>query len=342
MISFDRFLSWAEDKFGDVIVHGNEIRINSPFAENDYKHHLWANVYGGRKGEDRPYGVWHCFKTGKIGTCVGLVQKIENCSFEEALAILEGGISIYELQDEIDRLFSKEPASPIIVPPANGIPLPEGTYKITDLPENDSYRCSAEVYLIGRGLSIGRMLICKEGNYRDRIIIPYYDKNGTLIYWNGRYIGDDKKALRYMGPDKSFGIGKSDVVYMAGGIWPSKNSKVWLTEGELCAESFRISGLFAGAFGGKSLSEKQAEMLRDYDLCLCLDNDSSGEKALGIVGDYFVGFGFKNITYVRPPVNYKDWNQLMVKNNPSVLRLYVEKFEKPYDSWTNIMRNMNF
>lgn len=336
-LSFDRFLSWAESRFGDVVVNGNEIRFNSPFTE-DYKRHLWANVYGGKKGSERPYGVYRCFKTDKKGTLVGLVQSVDHCTFEEALAILEGGLSIYELQDEVNRLFMKEPEEGMF--PVAGIPFPEGTFRITDLPENDSYRCSAEAYLLGRGLSIGRMLVCKEGIYSDRIIIPYYDANGVLIYWNGRYIGNVKNVARYLGPDKSIGVGKADVVYMSGGIWASKGSKLYLTEGEFCAESFRVAGLASGAFGGKTLSEKQAEMLRGYNLCLCLDNDSSGDKALGNIGEKISRFGFDNLSYLKPPVNYKDWNQLMLKTNPSVLQLYVEKFEKPYDSWTNMDRDL--
>ncbi len=64
-ISFEKFLAWAETRFGDVSVKGNEIRINSPFAE-DYKKHLWANPYGGKKGAERPYGVYRLLRRWKL------------------------------------------------------------------------------------------------------------------------------------------------------------------------------------------------------------------------------------------------------------------------------------
>ena len=334
-ISYERFLTWCEDRFGDVSISGDEIKVNSIFCE-DYKKHLWMNVVGGKKKKE--FGVFHCFKSNRKGSLISLVMLVDHCTFEEALATLESGLTIWELSDEIDKLFSTEKQPVINYPNKNDIPLPESTFRISQLPENDYYRIKAESYLKNRGLPIGKMMICEGGIYKDRLIIPYFKEN-TLIYWNGRYIGNDKEVIRYMGPPKEIGVGKSDVIYWAS--TPQKGSKIYLTEGEFCAESFKLADLSSGAFGGKSLSEKQAEMLRGYQLCLCLDNDGSGEKATETVGEYFIKFGFKDISYVRPPNNYKDWNELMVKTSPSVLRAYVEKYEKSYDSFTSIVRGTN-
>ncbi len=62
-VDFDSFRQWAEDRFnGDILVKGNEIRINSIFTE-DHKHHMWCNPYGGK--HQREDGCYRCWKTGE-------------------------------------------------------------------------------------------------------------------------------------------------------------------------------------------------------------------------------------------------------------------------------------
>ena len=69
------FVQWAEKYFDKVDVRGDEVRINSIFAESDSKQHLWCNPAGGKN--QRPYGVYHCWKTDRKGSLVSLVMEIE-------------------------------------------------------------------------------------------------------------------------------------------------------------------------------------------------------------------------------------------------------------------------
>lgn len=350
MVDFEKFLAWIEERYGDCSVKGSEIKINSPFAEGDYKRHLWCNPYGGKKGDERPDGVYQCWKTGRVGTLVGLVAEVEGITYEEAKQMLEpGATSLAELEDQLAAIFSEDNKAPVsvsVVPAVieqnGGINLPPNTYPIMELPEGDYYRSDAEIYLThNRRLAVGNKMVCRDNgiigegdeaiDYLHRLIIPYYDRKHRLIYWNARYLGKKKDALRYLGPPKTVGVGKEDVIYMSG-EWPEDGEYVLLTEGELDADTIKICGFNAAAFGGKEMFEAQAEYLRNYIPVLCVDNDKAGLSALKKVGDFLISQGFNKIFYIRPPKGFKDWNELLTKGlSPKVVRSYINKNMKKYN-----------
>ena len=272
MIDFDKFLSWAESRWdGDVIVKGNEVKVNSIFKD-DYEHKLWCNPSGG-KGEF-PHGVYHCWKSNEGGSLVSLVMDVDKCSFEEALHILDtGDISLLNIEKKLeDMLLQQLPVLPRV---KDKIDIPEHTHLISSLPESNIYRAEAEIYLSSRHLSPTGLMVCTDGDYKNRIVIPYYDRKGNLIYFNSRYLGSSKKIPKYLGPPKEIGIGKGDVIYMP--TWPENGSKVYLAEGEFEAQSICKTELNGGAFGGKSISEEQAYLLKNDQTVLCFDNDKAGE-----------------------------------------------------------------
>ncbi len=325
-IDFDSFLQWCESRFYDVQVSGNEIKINSIFKENDQDHKLWCNPYGGKKGVE--LGVYHCWKTNRSGTLAGLVMEVDSCSFKEALDVLGGNqFSLDDLHQRVEELFAKEqteePKSEI------NLELPHSSYLISSLPAGNPFRQRAEKYLSGRKIPIDGLLVATSGEYRNRIIIPYYDADKKLIYFNCRAMGDE--IPKYKGPPKTIGIGKGDVIFMP--KWPSKGSKLYLTEGEFDAMALSICGLFSAALGGKNLSDYQLEILRDYDIVLSLDTDDYGKKAIMIIGETLLHNGFK-VNYVRPPEGYKDWNALLEQYNSDVVQGYIKNNEKPFNENT--------
>jgi hypothetical protein len=259
-IDFEKFRTWAEARFsGDLLVKGEEIKLNSIFKE-DYKHHLWCSPKGGKK--ERDFGVYHCWKSGEKGTLVGLVMKVDGCSYEEALETLNAeDNSLARMEAELERMYNngfKDIDAPKVVKKkADSIGLPPHTYLITELPEHDLYRSEAEVILRSRKIPVDGLYVCVDGDYRNRIIIPYYDPEGALIYWNGRYMGESDKIPKYLGPPKEIGISKEDVVYMPG-EWPEPGVRIHITEGEMDAKSIRLSGLYAAACAGKVISIDQA------------------------------------------------------------------------------------
>lgn len=334
MGAFENFQKWAYDRFdGDIIVKGNEIVLNSIFAD-DTKHHLWCNPYGGKEG--RKNGVFHCFKTDKKGSLPKLIQLVDKCSMDKAISILQGRSSIEDLEAKLFEFFENQDQhqenNPVVE--KKQLKLPEGSSLISSLPRNNFWRNLATNYLEKRKLPINGLYICNKEPYKARIIIPYYDKNGDLFYWNGRHVG--KSKLRYLGPPKEVGIGKSDVLFFAGGEWADFGEEIYLCEGEFDALSLFHSGLNGVACGGKNLSDKQINLLKNYKIVICLDNDKAGHGAMTTMSDLInrniESENLKDrLMFVSPYKEYKDWNEMLIKESPNVLKSYVLASKKNID-----------
>jgi len=335
-IQYEKFLQWAESRFGgDVVLKGDEIMVNSIFVE-DYKHHLSCNVTGGKL--NLPNGVFHCWKSDKGGSLITLVMLVDKCSYEEALDTMDAvDTSLLELEKKLEDFFSNKKKTTKSIP--TGLALPEKTFWIRELDESNVWRIEAENYLLNRKLPPEDYMICTEGVCKNRIIIPYFDPSGNLIYWNGRFLTDSDKIAKYRGPHKDCGIGKADVIYMAGG-WPRAKTKLYLTEGEFDAKSLYLSGFEAGAIGGKSVEEKQIEMLRPYIPVLCFDTDDkkkdAGWDALLKISGQLKSKGLDEFYYVRPPKEFKDWNKMFTTVGPKLVKAYINQHERRYGGSTNL------
>lgn len=333
-VDFDKFVKWATARFGEdnIVVKGKEVRINSFFVPDDSSYHLWCSPSGGKKS--RKFGVYHCFKTDQKGSLVKLVQLVDSCDREDALTTLAGRTSIRDLEKKLEEMFEveKEIPPPVVKDP---ITLPPGCELISDLGTNNWWRNKAETYLTNRKIPIDGLYICTEDRYKARIIIPYYNREKKLIYFNGRHIG--KSKCKYLGPPKEIGVGKEDVVFMAG-AWPKTGETLYLCEGEFNAISLKLCELNAAACGGKNMSEKQALMLAEYKIVLCLDRDKAGKqgtsKMTSMISAVETVKGQGKLKIVIPAPGYNDWNEMLVKLGPTMLWHYIAKNQRPLDySW---------
>lgn len=335
-VSFHKFLSWAESRFGDVVVKGSEVKVNSIF-EDDFKHHMWCSPSGGK--DKRKDGVFHCWKTNKKGSLITLVKLVDKCTYEEAVEALGGTVITEDLNKRIDQFYAQlqqEEKYVENIEDTSKLKFPEHTYPISSLPESHIWRIDAECYLLERRLSPENFLVCTEGEYRNRIIIPYYDRAGNLIYWNARLINDTPRLPKYQGPKKELGIGKSDVIYMAGGNWPKSQQEIYMTEGEFDAEALFVCGFQGTAFGGKEIYDKQIEYIRDTIPVICVDTDKAGYLALLNIGDKLISKAFNEVYYVRPPSAFKDWNEMLVKTSPKLIKAYIAKSKKLFNQNTSL------
>lgn len=338
MITFDNFLNWAESRFGgDVVIKGNEIMVNSIFVP-DYKHHLSCNP------SKALHGVYHCWKSDKGGSLVDLVMRVDKCSYEEAMEKLGlGFVSIRDLENKLNDIFSKKSNQETTEEslPKSDIKLPSGTFWIKSLPSDNAWRIEAEKYLSERKINSSELLVCiDDDEYKNRIIIPYYNEEGKIIYWNGRTLSNSEAIPKYRGPDKEkYGIGKGDVVYFSDGV-PPAGSKIYITEGEFDAKTLSYCGFFSAALGGKLIEIKQIEKLRGLIPVICFDTDDklvdAGGEALVKVGEEFIKKGFNEIYYVRPPKIYKDWNKMFVVTNSKIINAYIKQHEKRFSNSTSI------
>jgi hypothetical protein len=201
-IDHDSLVEWAEKRFEDIVVSGNEVKVNDPWWVNDEglpdsDHKCWLNT-------DK--GCFHAFKSRKTGNVVAFVMEFENCDWDEAREIVGGEDSLEILEKKLDDFLKKEEAK-VEQQPKKTLTLPSKTVLIESFPDKPICRLAAK-YLKERNLPSDNLMVCLEGDYRNRIVIPYYDKTGKLIYWNTRALFDDG-SLRYWGPKKEeFDVGK--------------------------------------------------------------------------------------------------------------------------------------
>lgn len=337
-VDYDAFLDWAKDRFGEenIEYHGDEICVPSVFTE-DHKHHLWMNPYGGKK--QRENGVYRCWYTNRFGSLVSLVSIVDKIGYDEAEELICNSLSLRSLEKKVDEFFnSKVEVVPTLTDSIvinEGLQLPPHTYLIDSMSMGFDKRRATE-YLQERKIPTDGLFFCTDGDYKNRIIIPYYDLDGRLVWYNARTISKTKGALRYMKP-KEKEYSQENVLYVP--KYPPPKSKLYLTEGEFDAMSLTLCDFPGAAAGGKTLSELQVEVLRRYVPVIAPDTDEGkkmdyGQYALIEIGKQLLEKGFTEIYFVRPPKGYKDWNSLLVDTNSDVVKHYIQKFEKRLTSVT--------
>lgn len=340
-VDFETFMEWATDRFGAEnlkikhTAHGTEIMTHSFYAHRkgieDHKFHLWMNPSGG-KSKHPEKGSFRCWKTDTMGSLVNLVADWDGISYEEAEEQICGITSLRALEQKVHEMFGhKEEMAEIAEkqapPPKKLVELPPFTYEIKTMPKTHFMRLKAEAYLAHRKLGTDGLYVCCNGDYKNRIVIPYLNWDGDLIWYNARLMSDKKDVLRYM-KCKAEGLTQEDVLFMTD--WPKAGTKIYIMEGELDALTMKLCGLVGCAVGGKFMSDTQVEMIRQYEPVLAFDADDSGLEALISVGTTLLEKGFEKVSYVRPPVAYKDWNKLLVQKDAAIIRWYVQKYEKPF------------
>lgn len=320
-IDFNIFLNWVKSKFppDNIKINKDEIRLNSIFADEDKNHHLYCHPAGGKNKVD--LGVFHCFKSEQKGTLAKLVMRVEGCSFITAIQILKAN------RFDLTKDVVIEDSHPINDPEQEKdkiIQLPPHTVRIQDAP--NFWKTKALNYLKSRKMPWEYFYICIDGDYKNRIVIPYYNESSDLIYYNARTLLDKFKP-KYMGPPKTIGVGKEDVLFMY--KKPEKKEKIYITEGEIDSLTLNLCGYYSAACGGKSISDKQILKIMNNDICLCLDTDDAGENGLEYMYQKLKNYGkAETITVVRPPEDIKDWNKFYTEYSDKIINAYIKKYEK--------------
>lgn len=356
-VDFDTFLEWAKDRFGAENIklkstpHGTEIMTHSFYAHrkniDDNKFHLWMNPSGG-KSKHPEKGSFRCWKTDAQGSLVNLVADWDCIPFDDAEELICGVPTLRALEQKVHEFFgsvddTKQPVQTIIPAESRKIELPDWSFLISGMEPNNPWRQKAEQYLQDRKLPIDGLYVCtKDKEYGNRIIIPYRNWDDDITWFNARLISERKDVLRYM-KCKAEGISQEDVLFMT--EWPRSGTKVYIMEGELDALSMKQAGFVACAIGGKTISDVQMEMIRQYVPVLAFDTDDGkqdwGLQAMINVGNDLLERGFPYVGYVRPPRAYKDWNKLLVNRNVQTLHSYVTQFEKRYTEFTALQLRAN-
>jgi len=340
-VDYEIFYNWAKDRFGENNLkvrntkHGVEICTHSYFAQrhgiDDNKFHLWMSPCGG-KSKHPASGSYRCWKTDSMGSLVSLVAQYDGIDYDDAEEMICGSSSLRVLEQRVNEFFGHKEES-FIVPESEPtvFQFPDFTFYINRMSDHNFWKIRAQAYLSERKIPTEGLYVCTEDpEYGNRIILPWYDKEEKLFFWNARTMSKKNKVIRYLKTSKA---DQDSALFMT--EWPLPGTKIYIMEGEFDAITLQLAGYVGCACGGKHLSDAQIELIRSYEPVLVFDTDEAGLKALIDSGNSLLERGFPKVSYVRPPIAYKDWNKLLQCRDIQTVKAYIDKFEKRFISVTS-------
>lgn len=154
-----------------------------------------------------------------------------------------------------------------------------------------------------------KFYVATDGKYRNRIIIPFFDKDSQVYYWQGRHLyGEEPKYLNRT-------VDKTDVVYNFDFI--DKEKPIIVLEGPI--DSMFIDNAIATM--GLEFSEKTQRQIDSLNAYYLFDNDEAGNlKARKFLKEGKYVFLWKN--FIKDKCLTKDIKDI----NDAILRLGIDKF----------------
>lgn len=295
---------YLESKFNNYRYQsaGRELSVPSLFIDDDWKRHMNINV---------ETGLWRCFKTGETGNFIKLYSLLENISYRKAqLALI-----FLEIEDEF---FSDSPVKETGY--SEFIKKTEGCVFNTDawdlVPANfnqeelerDPLLFQAYSYLLSRKVINNRFFVCRDGKFKDRLIIPYVNDIGETYYFNSRALFSNQFP-KYLNPSSEEGVLPSHILYNYNKL---STKSLIVTEGVFDALVFRMYDKNSTCTQGSYVSKIQIDQLRGYkgDIIVAYDNDDAGLKGLIRFDTARKGAMMPPIKVAVPPNPYKDWNEV--------------------------------
>jgi len=168
-------------------------------------------------------------------------------------------------------------------------------------------------YLFRRGIDTSIadyycLACCRVGRWKQRIIIPVFDKNFKLLGWQGRAIVEPKKAPRYLTSHEQV----KRTVFNLQNI--SKGGEVlYIVEGPFDAMKIDFYGkprIRATCSFGVTVTAEQIQILNDLcskfsKVVLIFDSDSPG-----IIGGFNLSDWLPNISFGNFPEGHKDLDKM--------------------------------
>ena len=267
---------------------GMELVVPSLFVENDYKRHMSINT---------ETGLWRCFKSGETGNFIKLYSILENCSYSRA----------YE-KFALRELLMETP----VEDPEKEIQGFENTDLFELAKDND--------FIKSRFLDSFDFYLAKEGFYKDRLIIPFFDGDKNLFYFQARSLkGQEPKYLNCKRLKSSTVLYPYDY---------ASQKPLYITEGVFDCLSLQLVGRNATTTLSCYTSKEQMQQLRHYQgpLVCAFDNDNPGREG----AEKFMRLARKykrtDLYSVSPNTPYKDWNEILVKKGPDELVRVAESY----------------
>jgi len=259
--------------------------------------------------------IYHCFNCGKSGSFLELYSELKGLSINDSkkeLFLYNPGYLIQRLSNRKKEKVIKE------IQYVNHNYIKDKCISMDDKQDGYIYK---QYLLVLNGFYEERkipreykLFICIEGDYKNRIIIPIYDRYGDIIYFQGRSIPGSNILPKYKNPT----IEKSHII-LNKHIF-DKEKYIIVTEGIIDALMIGNQGTTCLGVSIIDIFIEKLKNLTNKGIIIALDNDEDGIKFLNKIlnsSKYC-----RELKYFLMPGKYKDLNEFVVKNGFDKNSLY--------------------
>ena len=278
---------------------GNTYRGRCPLHNGDNKNSL--TVFENDNS-------FYCFSCGNGGNIINFVTEQENCSYSEAIELLALENNI-EIKDET-YLKEKE-----IYQANQGIAF--RCYKKLDIVRD---------YLIQeRGLTNETMdafyLGYESNSIGKAIVIPLHDRNGRIVAFCKRYLGDI--TPKYVNSPNNDMYQKGEFLFNSyrARKMLQNYQRLYICEGYIDAMSAYQQDVACVAYCGSELTKGQINEIREIikhtrnaTIMYAPDNDDVGQSKIVRTWEKFTELApFMDVRVVKYPSDCKDFNEVLLK-----------------------------
>jgi len=217
--------------------------------------------------------IYHCFNCGRSGSFLTLYSTLKGISIPQSLKELQKYDPDYLIQKLSKRKEEKV--------------VKEIEYEYHDYILSDCVSLNQKVngyvelqlqkalrrFVNNRGITSTKVFMAYKGEYQGRFIIPIYDKDNHIVYFQAR-ASNDKMMPKYKNPT----IAKGSIIYNKHKF--NKSKYIIVCEGLLDAISVGNQG--TSCLGSEISKEFLDELypLTDKGIIICMDNDETGYNSL--------------------------------------------------------------
>jgi DNA primase len=288
------------------------------------------NPYKRRFNLDWNDGVpgWHCFNCGRKGNFIELYSITTGISYEDAKK------ELYKFSKKrtvnMMNSYAKRPFLELNtkeeIKRDNFNWIKDVCYTRKNVDENSSGILEKKYIFVLNDFCNKRKIpeeykiyICYKDKYKNRIVIPIFDKNGDIIYFQARRIPKSNIEPKYDNPVSS------KELCILNEYRFDRNKNIIVNEGLI--DAFMVGNQGTSCLGKEISDEliKKLISLTDKNVIVALDNDSEAYKSLNMFMEN--NKYAKKVLYFIYPKKYKkydDVNKIAINHNINIYDMIIK------------------